>query len=787
MPRFRIRARRFWTNRRRRRRPAEASNESQQQQGEPETPVTIDPTLLFPELTFEQEETGGGESSASLETNDQSLQVQSAPIISEPVAAQAAVTDTDQQQSILDRINTDPPAIPFTDHSTVNQTSINQTSTESMLNHRGNANFSFTEITPSRGDTMIAVCTSQATERALSMSHAVATSHGATSINSSLVSQSDNSLPPTHDDSFVQSSEATERLPQRSGRATMSSTSELSSSSTGNIVTVLLRESDAGTEVYSRLLGTTVRSHVIHQPRRYHFIWSSDGTDSHLWSSPIRLRSYLSQFCTAVSRRVVPHGASIEVVLYPHLLANPAPGFTPISITRIYTMIHPIHPPTNWQTQFPTDFAGNWSSFVSDIGMNALAGPLIETPLQTSLPDTLRLPLSPPPVPDQEPQAIIQHHSSSLAAAVSEIRSSVTIPDTVESPPLDLSESSISHVSLPSSNGSTQSLGHTDSDSTTNTNTSAGEQLVAPPCSSNLHLEDDQVSNALKFRFPNLPNKGNHEYNLFVPPSYVLGPVIGEGEFAKVRMACNLVTNGAVAIKAFRRRRGGLSSSIDEQMLREINVLKGLRCRNIIKVFESLIYGDRVFMVMEIMTKGDLRKYINKTGAMKESNARKMFSDILNGVVYLHQHSIVHLDLKLENLLLNEDLVIKITDFGCARLQVGSKRFNTPCGSYAYGAPEVISGQSYDGMKADVWSLGIILYCMVSARLPYADDGQLADLIWERRQSPEIPSWVSSECCNLICWALRYRAERRINETQMMSHNWMWIDSRKLPWLKPCT
>ena len=759
MPRFRIRARRFWTNRRRRRRPANNTEHNLQAEEEEQQQATVDPNSLFPELTFEQEDNEGEESEASLQANDQSLQVQSTPTIE----LESTTSTRDHQQLLnIDRINTDPPALPVTDQTNT----VNQTSNDSIINPH---NFSFTEVTPSRGTTMIAVCTSHVTERALTTNHhTIIPSQGATLINQP-------ETPPLrggNDDSFVQSSEATERLPQRSGRA-MISTSELSNT-TNNIVTVLLRESDGGTEVYSRLLGTTVRPNVIHQPRRYHFIWSSDGTDNHLWSSPIRLRSYLSQFCTAMSRRVVPHGASIEVVLYPHLLATTAPGFVPVSITRIYCMIHPIHPPTNWQTQFPTDFAGNWSSFVSDIGINALSGPLLDTPLPASLPDTISLPLSPPPHP---PAPLIQHHSTAL---VSTVLSSSSMPDeSTDSPPLELSESSISHVSVPSSDGSSHSLIITDS------NTSTHDQPPPPPSSSSAVHIDEHVNSTIKFRFPDLPNKGIHDYNLFVPPSYVLGPIIGEGEFAKVRMACNLVTNGAVAIKAFRRRRGGISSSIDEQMLREINVLKGLRCRNIIKVFESLVYGDRVFMIMEIMTKGDLRKYINKTGAMKESNARKMFADILNGVVYLHQNHIVHLDLKLENLLLNEDLVVKITDFGCARIQVGSKRFNTPCGSYAYGAPEVISGQTYDGMKADIWSLGIILYCMVSARLPYADDGQLADLIWERRQSPEIPSWVSTDCSNLICWSLRYRAERRINEIQMMSHKWMWIESRKLPWNKP--
>ena len=575
---------------------------------------------------------------------------------------------------------------------------------------------------------------------------------------------------------LIQSSTATEQLSQRGESAT--STRSINT----QVVTVLLRESDTSS-IHSRLLPGP--HHVI---RRYQFIWSSDGTDQSLWSSPIRLRSYLSQFCTAMSRRVIPRGASIEVILYPHLVTGLTPGFNPMSITRIYCMLHPIHPPTSWQTQFPTDLGGTWSNFASDLGINALAGPLLDIPIPASLPNELSLQLPPPPLNTVE-------RPNSNATDITSLAPNIT--EETPSPPLELTSSE----SLISSNQSqlieeeeTEQVVEEEGDEflveeTNDTTSSVSNNSVSLPqqiTSDSLQEEGDDNINT-GYRFPDLPNKGNHDYNLFVPPSYVLGPIIGEGEFAKVRMACNLVTNGAVAIKAYRRRRGGMSSSIDEQMLREINVLKGLRCRNIVKVFETLVHGDRVFMVMEIMTKGDMRKYINRTGALKESNARKMFSDIINGVSYLHQNNIVHLDLKLENLLLNQDLVVKITDFGCARFQVGQKRFDTPCGSYAYGAPEVISGQRYNGKKADTWSLGVILYCMVSARLPYADDGQLADLMWERRRSPEIPSWVSLECCRLIRSALRYRPERRLNIRDMMSHPWMWLETRKLPWFKPVT
>ena len=540
-------------------------------------------------------------------------------------------------------------------------------------------------------------------------------------------------------------------------------------------VTVLLRESD-GSAVYSRLLGRNTQPHLVHQPRQYHFIWSSDGSDHNLWSSPIRLRSYLSQFCTAVSRRVIPHGASIEVIIYPELTAATPPEFTPMSITRLYCMIHPLHPPTTWQSHFPSDFAGAWSSMSADLGINALSGPLLDNPIPMSLPDTLHRP--PAPLSTAERPSSTTSDVNSIVPRYNEYAAS---PPLVSS--TTASSTGLTGSTIDSSSSLSEDVESQIADDVNDVSDTGNDASDLPAHSST--TDNDSTITESNYQFPPLPNRGNHDFNLFIPPSYVMGPLLGEGEFAKVRMACNLATNGAVAIKIYRRRSGNRHSSIDEHILREMEVLKGIRCRNIVKIFETLVHGDRVFMIMEIMPKGDLRKYVNKVGALREPNARKMFADILNGVSYLHERSIVHLDLKLENLLLNQDLMVKITDFGCARLQIGRKRFNIPCGSYAYGAPEVISGRTYNGITADIWSIGIILYCMVSARLPYADNGQLPDLMWERHCPPEMPNWISSECKDLIHHILKYRPEQRLKERDIMSHLWMRLETRRLPWLKP--
>ena len=319
--------------------------------------------------------------------------------------------------------------------------------------------------------------------------------------------------------------------------------------------------------------------------------------------------------------------------------------------------------------------------------------------------------------------------------------------------------------------GSPSSSEGSSSSTTTLTSNQSIESVEYERCDyCGLSDEYDCGCSNMLFRFPHLPHHGLHGFNLFVPPLYAVGQTIGEGEFATICLASNIETQKAVAIKMFRHRR---YPAVNEQIMREIETLKGLSCPNIIKVFETIIHGENTFMVMELMYNGDLRRYINRNGRLSEALSRKLFLDCLSGVAYLHRRNIVHLDLKLENLLLDEDMCLKISDFGCARMQMGQKTFSTPCGSYAYGAPEVISGQSFDGKKADIWSMGVILYCMVMAKLPFSDESDLCQMLLERRLPPKMDNLVSPLCKVVVFGMLTYRRESRLTLQQVMGQQWL--------------
>ena len=124
---------------------------------------------------------------------------------------------------------------------------------------------------------------------------------------------------------------------------------------------------------------------------------------------------------------------------------------------------------------------------------------------------------------------------------------------------------------------------------------------------------------------------------------------------------------------------------------------------------------------MEYAQGGELFDYIVANQRVKEPEACNFFNQIIAGVEYLHKLNIVHRDLKPENLLLTHDKFIKIVDFGLSNTYKTGETLKTACGSPCYAAPELIKGLEYNGQKADLWSAGVVLYCLVCGHLPFED------------------------------------------------------------------
>merc|ERR550519_925614 len=194
---------------------------------------------------------------------------------------------------------------------------------------------------------------------------------------------------------------------------------------------------------------------------------------------------------------------------------------------------------------------------------------------------------------------------------------------------------------------------------------------------------------------------------------------------------------------------------------------------NIVKLFQVIETEKTLYLVMEYASGGEVFDYLVLHGRMKEKEARAKFRQIVSAVQYCHQKKIIHRDLKAENLLLDSEMNIKIADFGFSNEFVIGNKLDTFCGSPPYAAPELFQGKKYDGPEVDVWSLGVILYTLVSGSLPF--DGSTLRELRERvlRGKYRIPFYMSTDCENLLKKFLVLNPTRRASLEVIMKDKWM--------------
>ncbi|XP_071164059.1 MAP/microtubule affinity-regulating kinase 3-like isoform X24 [Mytilus edulis] len=267
---------------------------------------------------------------------------------------------------------------------------------------------------------------------------------------------------------------------------------------------------------------------------------------------------------------------------------------------------------------------------------------------------------------------------------------------------------------------------------------------------------------------------------------YRLIKTIGKGNFAKVKLAKHVPTGREVAIKIIDKTQ--LNPSSLQKLFREVRIMKMLDHPNIVKLFEVIQTEKTLYLVMEYASGGEVFDYLVAHGRMKEKEARAKFRQIVSAVQYCHQKHIVHRDLKAENLLLDGDMNIKIADFGFSNEFVPGNKLDTFCGSPPYAAPELFQGKKYDGPEVDVWSLGVILYTLVSGSLPF--DGQNLKELRERvlRGKYRIPFYMSTDCENLLKKFLVLNPTKRASLENIMRDKWMNVgfeDDELLPYVEP--
>ncbi|XP_039797319.1 CBL-interacting protein kinase 3-like isoform X1 [Panicum virgatum] len=255
---------------------------------------------------------------------------------------------------------------------------------------------------------------------------------------------------------------------------------------------------------------------------------------------------------------------------------------------------------------------------------------------------------------------------------------------------------------------------------------------------------------------------------------YELGRTIGEGTFAKVRIAKNIETGDHVAIKIIDKAKVHKHKLV-EQIKREICTMKLIQHPNVVRLYEVMGSKTRIYIVLEFVMGGELHDIVATSGRLKEDEARRYFQQLINAVDYCHSRGVYHRDLKLENLLLDIAGNIKISDFGLSAISDQVKNdglLHTTCGTPNYVAPEVIDDKGYDGALADLWSCGVTLFVLLAGHLPFEDDN-IASL-YKKISGAQFtcPSWFSAGAKRLVTRILDPNPSTRITVPQVQKDPW---------------
>uniref|UniRef100_A0A4W5QYC3 non-specific serine/threonine protein kinase n=1 Tax=Hucho hucho TaxID=62062 RepID=A0A4W5QYC3_9TELE len=288
--------------------------------------------------------------------------------------------------------------------------------------------------------------------------------------------------------------------------------------------------------------------------------------------------------------------------------------------------------------------------------------------------------------------------------------------------------------------------------------------------------ESGSMPGPLQLAGPVEVKKHQHKHNL--KHRYEVMETLGKGTYGKVKRAVERTTRKTVAIKSIRKE--SITDDLDRvHIQREIEITSALKHPYIIRFHEVFESGDKIVIVMEYASRGELYDYVHERRRLVETEARDIFRQITSAVHYCHTNGVVHRDLKLENILLDQDLNVKLADFGLSNHFKKDNLLQTYCGSPLYASPEIVKGLPYHGPEVDCWAMGVLLYALVYGSMPF--DGASYKALTEqisqgRYRRPNPPS----DACALIDWLLTVRVEERATVEDIANHwwvNWGYEDS----------
>jgi serine/threonine protein kinase len=286
--------------------------------------------------------------------------------------------------------------------------------------------------------------------------------------------------------------------------------------------------------------------------------------------------------------------------------------------------------------------------------------------------------------------------------------------------------------------------------------------------------KEKEKAGAGAFDFPDDPK--------YVGP-WMLGECVGKGASGRVRVAQHRRTGQLAAVKILpiqpiissRADLATQQAKSDKFRLsidKEIITMKLMNHPNIMRIYDVYEGEKELFLVLEYVKGGELFDYLVNRGRMSPMDALLHFKQIIGGLNYAHAFSIIHRDLKPENILLASlsPPLIKIADWGMAAFAPPASHLETSCGSPHYASPEIVNGEKYTGTASDIWSCGVILYALLTGRLPF-DDKNIRTLLGKVKAGKyEIPSWVDPLARDLLCRMLVVDVKQRIRVSYSRSY-----------------
>jgi serine/threonine protein kinase len=256
-----------------------------------------------------------------------------------------------------------------------------------------------------------------------------------------------------------------------------------------------------------------------------------------------------------------------------------------------------------------------------------------------------------------------------------------------------------------------------------------------------------------------------------IGPFTMLG-TIGEGAFSLVKLVRHEVTGRFYAAKIVPRSRL-CTDYLRQRFEIEIRTHQVMHHPGIVQLHDLYKDDNNFYVILEFCANGELFQYIVDQGRLSEQEARVLTVQMLQALKYVQSQGVTHRDLKPENIFLTELGHAKLGDFGLSRFMPPDNLVGTPCGSPCYASPECLSGEPYDSKTTDLWSLGVIVFAMVTGELPWTkrDQNELFDQI--RRGEYTIPNFISDDCAWFLQGLMTVSTDDRLTVESALAHPWV--------------